>query len=82
VIACGKAEILAEKRQHVILEAISDSAGVCAGVDFEAVYDAVVIENGMEFAGIDAQTVLIAYIHSNGAILLKIADVLINKGER
>ena len=58
-----KAEILAEEWQHVVLESIGDCAGVRTRVNFKAVSDSVVIEDGVQFYGIESQPVLIAYIH-------------------
>src|ERR1035441_1539708 len=60
---CREAEILAEKRHHVILESIRNRAGVRAGVDFKTVCDAVVIENRVQLGGIESQSVLIAYVY-------------------
>jgi hypothetical protein len=77
-----KAEILAEKGQHVVLESIRDRAGVRAGVDFKTVCDAVVIEDRVQLGGIESQSILIADVHSDGAVLLQIADILIYKGQR
>jgi hypothetical protein len=49
-----KAEVLAEERHHMVLEAISHRAGVSALVLFEAVRDAVPVENVVQLGGIDA----------------------------
>ena len=51
---CLKTEILTEKRDHVILNAIGDLARVSALVHLEAVRDSVLIKNVMQFGGIDA----------------------------
>ena len=76
-----KAEVLAEKWQHVVLESIGHRAGVGTGVNFEGILDSVVIENLVQLGGIEAQTILIAYIHRDGSIPLEISDVLIDKGQ-
>jgi hypothetical protein len=65
-----EAEIFAEERHHVILEAICDGAGVCARVNLKAVHDSVVVEDIVQLGCIEAQAVLIAHIHGDGAILL------------
>src|ERR1039458_5283623 len=79
---CREAEILAEEWQHVVLESIGDCADMRAGANLKAVGDSVVIEDGVQFHGIESQPVLIADIHRDGAVLLEIADVLIDKGVR
>ena len=82
VTAVAGTQILAEERHHVILEADRHGAGVGAGIDLEAVGDAVVVEDVVQLAGIDAQAVLVADIHRDGVILAQIGDVLIDEGER
>lgn len=77
-----KTEILTEKWQHVILESIGDGADMRAGIDFEAVRDAVVVKDSVEFASVDAQAILIADVNRDSAVLFEIADVLIDKGKR
>jgi hypothetical protein len=42
---CLKIEILVEKRHHMVLEAIR--------INFEAVRDSILVENVVQFAGID-----------------------------
>jgi len=79
---CREAKILAEKREHMVLESIRNRAGVRTGVDFKTVCDAVAIENRVQLGGIDSQAILIAYVHCNGAVLLQIADILIYKRQR
>src|SRR5581483_611706 len=49
-----EAQMLAEKRHHVILEAIGHSAGMRAVIDLEAVREPIFVENVMQLAGIDA----------------------------
>lgn len=66
----------------MILDAVSHLAGMRALVDFKAVCDSVRIEDIMQFAGIDSQTILVADIDRNGAVLAQIPDVLIHKSER
>ena len=50
----GKAEILAEKWQHVVLESIGHRTGVCAGVDLKAVCDSVVIQDLVQLDCVEA----------------------------
>ena len=52
------------------------------GVNFKVVRKAVLIEDMVELAGIDTQAVLIADIHGDGAILLQVPDVLVDKSQR
>ena len=79
---CREAEILTEERQDMVLESIGDCAGVCAGIDLKGVCNPIVIEDIVQPDGIEAQTVLVADVHSDGAVLLEIARVLIDKGQR
>jgi len=51
---CLKTEILTEERNHVILNAIGDLARVSALVHLEAVRDSILIQNVVQFGGIDA----------------------------
>jgi hypothetical protein len=62
----------------VILKTIGYLAGVRARVEFEAVYDAILIKNIMQLARIDSQSVLVANIDRDPAVLAKISNVLIN----
>ena len=61
---------------------VGNRADVGAGVDLEAVCNSVVVEDGVQLDRIEAQTVLVAHVHRDGAILLEVADVLIHKGQR
>ena len=79
---CLKAKILAEKRHHVILEAISDLARVSAGINLEAVRDSILIEHIVQLGGIDSQSVLVADVDRDGAISAQISDVLIDESQR
>ena len=65
----------------MILNAIGDLGRVRALVHLEAVRDSILIKNIVQFAGIDAQSVLVAYIDRNAVILAQVVDVLVNKGE-
>jgi len=47
----------------MILKAVGYRAGVGARIDLKTVCDAVLIENIVKFAGIDAQAVLVADVH-------------------
>ena len=60
----------------MILKTIGYLAGVRARVEFEAVYDAILI---MQLARIDSQSVLVANIDRDPAVLAKISNVLINE---
>ena len=51
---CLKTKILVEKRHHMVLEAIRNFTGMSARINFEAVRDSILVENVMQFAGIDA----------------------------
>src|ERR1022692_2852573 len=79
---CREAEILAEEWQHVVLESIGDCTDMRAGVNLKAVRDPIVIEDGVQLGSIESQSVLIAHIHRDGAVLLEIADVLIDECKR
>ena len=65
----------------MVLESIRNRAGVGAGVDFKAVCDAVVIESSVQLDSIEPQSILIPHVHSDGAVLLEISDVLIDECE-
>jgi hypothetical protein len=49
-----KTQMLTEKRDHVILNAIGGLARVSALVHLEAVHDSVLVKNIVQFGGIDA----------------------------
>lgn len=68
-ICCG-AKVLAEEWQHMVLESISNCADMRAGIDFKCIRDPIVIEDGVEFACVDAQAILITDVHRDGAIQL------------
>ena len=59
-----------------------DSVYYFAGIDFKCVCESIVVEDHVEFACINAQTILIADVHGDGAVLLEIADVLIDECQR
>ena len=65
----------------MILKTVRDSAGVRAGIDFKAVRNSVVVEDIVQLARIDSQSVLISNVHRNGAVLLKISNVLVDKDQ-
>ena len=48
-----KTEILAEERQHIVLEANRDRAGVRAGIDLESIRDSVAIQDVVELGRIE-----------------------------
>ncbi len=66
----------------MVLESIGDCTDMRAGINFKCVRDSIVIEDGVQLACIDAQSVLIADVHGYGAILLEVADVLIDECQR
>lgn len=66
----------------MILNAIGDFARMSALVHLEAVRDAVLVKNIVKFGGVAPQSVLVADIHRNAAILAQVVDVLVGKGER
>ena len=49
-----RTKIFAEERHDVVLETVGHLAGMSARIDFEAVYDSVLVENVMQLAGIHA----------------------------
>lgn len=49
-----RAEVLAEELHHMILKAVSHGAGVRAGIDLKAVRDSILVQNVVQFAGVDA----------------------------
>ena len=73
LLAVGlKAEILAEEWHHVILKTVSHCARVRTGINLEAVRDSILVQNIVELAGIDSQTVLVAHVNGNGAVLRRL----------
>ena len=64
--ACLKAEILAEERHHINLEAIDDGTGMHACVDLEAVNDSGLIEESVY------DRVCTAYLQDNGISELRV----------
>ena len=55
----------------MILKSVSHRTGVRAGVDLKAVCDSIFIEDIVKLTGVDAQTVLVAHVDGNGAVLLR-----------
>ena len=47
-----KIQVVAEKRENVILEAIRDGTGVGTRIDFKAVCDSVLVKNIVQFASV------------------------------
>ena len=76
-----KAEVLAEKRKHMILKAVGHFACVRAGINFETVRDSILIKDFVKLCGIDSQAVLVTYIDGDRTIPPETADVLINESE-
>ncbi len=74
-----KVKMLAEEWQHVILKSICNGTCVRAVIDFEAVRDAILIENLMEFCRIALEPILIANIDVDRTIVPQIVDVLIDE---
>ena len=56
--ALGKAEILAEERHHMVLEAIGYGADMRTRIDLETVCDSVVIQDFVQLRGIDRKSVV------------------------
>src|SRR5450755_4306282 len=52
------------------------------GIDLESIWNAVTVEDVMQLLGVDAQSVLIAHVDSDGFVLLQVADVLVDKSQR
>ncbi|MDR3721448.1 MAG: hypothetical protein P4L00_07585, partial [Candidatus Acidoferrales bacterium] len=71
-----RAQIPAQKRQDVVLETISNRARMGTVVDLKGMCDAILIEHFVQLAGVALQTILVAYIDRDAAILLQVADVL------
>src|ERR1035441_9224101 len=78
---CLKTEILTEELHHMILEAIRDSAGMSARINFELIRDSILVKNVMQFGGCDAEAVLITDVDRNAVVLAQAVDVLIYKGK-
>ena len=66
----------------MILEAVGNSAGMRAVIDLEPVRDAIAVQHIVQLGSVEAQAVLVANIDRDGAVLPKIADVLVDKGQR
>ena len=66
----------------MVLKPIGNCTRVGSGVDLKLVRNSVVIQERMQLDGIDAQTILVAHVHRNGAILLEVSYVLIHEGKR
>src|SRR2546421_10250816 len=78
----GKLEILTEERDHMVLKAECDVAGMRAVVDFERVGDAVFPERVVQPLRVGLESVLIADVDRDRAIASQIADILIDEIER
>src|SRR5690242_14486665 len=81
-LAGGELQMIAEERQYVILKPKGHVADVRAGIDFEAVGDAVAVKNVVKLSRIEAQTILIADIDRDRPVLLEVADILIDERQR
>jgi hypothetical protein len=66
----------------MVLEPIGDCTDMRAGIDLKGVYHAIVVEDLVQFGCVNAQTILISYIHCNCPVLLQICDVLIDERKR
>ncbi len=66
----------------MVLKSVGNRAGVRAGVNLKAVRNCVVVEEVVQLDGIKAQTVLVAHVHRDSAVLLQVPDVLIDEGKR
>ena len=49
-----RTEVFAEERHDVVLETVGHLTGMSARIDFEAVYEPVLVENVVQLAGIHA----------------------------
>ena len=49
-----RTEIFAEERHDVVLKTVGYLTGMSARIDFEAVYDSVLVENVMQLSGVHA----------------------------
>src|SRR5689334_8739714 len=76
-----EAEILAEKRQDVVLEPVGYPACVRPCIDFKRICDSVLIQSIVQFSGIGSKAVLVSHIYCDRAVLVKIADVLIDESQ-
>lgn len=75
------AKVLAEKRNHMILEAKGYSAGMSSVKNLKAVLNAIGVENLMDLGGVETQAVLIADVQGDRAILPEIVNVLVDEGQ-
>jgi len=65
----------------MILETVSHLACMGPLIHLKAVDDAIRVQNIVQLAGIDSQTILVTHIDRNGAIPAQISDVLIHESE-
>ena len=77
-----EASVFAEERRDEVLEAIRNDAGMRAGVDGEVVDNADVVKQFMQSGRIEAQSILVAHVLRDGALILQIADVMAYEGSR
>jgi len=63
----------------MILKADGHRAGVRALIDLEGIANAVSVEDLMQLARVDLQTILVAHIDRNRPVLAQVADVLIDE---
>jgi hypothetical protein len=65
----------------MVLEAARNGAGMSAGIDLEGMGDAVRVQDVMQLACVDPQTVLVSHIHGDGPVLPQITDVLVDESQ-
>src|SRR6188508_186389 len=77
-----EAQVLAEEGQDVVLEPVTEPAGVIARIDLETMGDPVGVEYLVEPRGVAAQAILVADVDGNRAITPQLADVLVDEVQR
>jgi hypothetical protein len=75
------AQVPAEKRQDMVLEAAGNGTGVCALINLKSIGDTVTVENLVQFRSTGPQSVAVAYIDRNALIAPQIRDILVNERE-
>ena len=66
----------------MVLESIGYRTGMRAGVDLKAVCNSVVIQDLVQLDRVEAQSILIADVDRDGAVLLQVSDVLVDEDKR
>ena len=76
-----KAQISAEEEQYMILKTVRHLARMSSAINLETICDSVLVESLMQLASVSAQTILVADIESDSAVLPQISDVLIDESQ-